>query len=50
MLTTVQVARQALQHKTRKIRMICSATPVLAEDVCVVQKQDFFSNKCEMYT
>jgi hypothetical protein len=27
-----------------KLGMICSANPVLTEDLCVVQKQEFFSN------
>jgi hypothetical protein len=41
-LTTVQVTRQPLQHKILKISMICSAKPVLTEDWCVVQEQEFF--------
>jgi hypothetical protein len=44
-LTTVQVTRQPLQHKICKIGMICSTTPLLTEDLCVVQKQEFFNNK-----
>jgi hypothetical protein len=43
-LTTVQVTRQPLQHKICKIGMICSAKPVLTEDLCVVQKQEFSNN------
>jgi hypothetical protein len=43
-LTTVQVIRQPLQHKICKISMICSAKHVLVEDLCVVQKQEIFSN------
>jgi hypothetical protein len=43
-LTTVQVTRQPLQHKLFKIGMICSAKPVLTEDLCIVQKQEFFNN------
>jgi hypothetical protein len=38
-LTTVQVTRQPLKHKICKI-----AKPVLTEDLCVVQKQDFFNS------
>jgi hypothetical protein len=41
---TVQVTRQPLQHKIGKIGMICSSKPVLTEDLCVVQKQEFFNN------
>jgi hypothetical protein len=43
-LTTVQVTRQPLQHKICKMGMICPAKPVLTEDLCVVQKQEFFNN------
>jgi hypothetical protein len=45
-LTTIQVTRQPLQYKICKIHigMICSAKPVLTEDLCVVQKQVFFNN------
>jgi hypothetical protein len=43
-LTTVQVTRQPLQHKICKVGMICSAKPLLTEDLCVVQKQEFFNN------
>jgi hypothetical protein len=43
-LTTVQVTRQPLQHKECKMGMICPAKPVLSEDLCVVQKQNFFYN------
>jgi hypothetical protein len=43
-LMAVQVTRQPLQHKICKISMICSAKPVLTEDLCVVQKQEFFYN------
>jgi hypothetical protein len=43
-LTTVQVTRQPLQHKICKIGMICPTKPVLAEDLCVVQKQKFVNN------
>jgi hypothetical protein len=34
--TTVQVTKLPLWHKIRKIGMICSIKPVLAEDLCVV--------------
>jgi hypothetical protein len=43
-ITTVQVTRLPLQHKICKIGMICSAKPVLTEDLCVMQKQTFFNN------
>jgi hypothetical protein len=39
-LTTVQVTKLPLMHKTSKIDMICSVNPVLTEDMCVVQKQE----------
>jgi hypothetical protein len=38
--TTVQVTK----HKIRKIDMICSVKPILTEDLCVVQKEEIFSN------
>jgi hypothetical protein len=42
---TVQVTRQPLQHKILyEIGMICFAKPVLTEDLCVVQKREFFNN------
>jgi hypothetical protein len=41
---TVQMTRQPLQHKICKIGMICSAKPVLTEELCVAQKQEFFNN------
>jgi hypothetical protein len=36
----------------RKIGMICSVKPVLIEDLCVVQKENFSlaCYMCEMYT
>jgi hypothetical protein len=40
---TVQVTRQPLQNKICKKGMI-SAKTVLTEDLCVVQKQEFFNN------
>jgi hypothetical protein len=42
--TTVQVTKLPLQHKIRKIGMICSIKPVLTEDLCVVQKEEMFNN------
>jgi hypothetical protein len=51
-LMTLQVTRQPLQHKMYKIGMICSVKPVLTEDLCAVQKQEFFKTccTCEMFT
>jgi hypothetical protein len=43
-LKTVQVTKQPLQHKICRIGMICSAKPVLTEDLYVVQKQEFFND------
>jgi hypothetical protein len=43
-LTAVQMTKLPLQHKIFKIDMICSAKPVLTEDLCVVQKEEFFNN------
>jgi hypothetical protein len=43
-LMTVQVTRLPLQHKICKAGMICAAKPVVTEDLCVVQKQEFFNN------
>jgi hypothetical protein len=40
-LTTVHVTKLLLYHKTCKICMIWSAKPVLTEDLCIVQKQEF---------
>jgi hypothetical protein len=40
-VTTVQVTKQPLQYQICKIGMFCSAKPVLTEDLCVVQKQEF---------
>jgi hypothetical protein len=51
-LTTVhQVTRLSLKQKLCKIGMICSVKPVLTEDLCVVQKEDFSITcyMCEMY-
>jgi hypothetical protein len=41
---TVQVTKQPLQNMICKRGMICSANPILKEDLCVVQKQEFFNN------
>jgi hypothetical protein len=43
-LTTAQVTKLPLQHKIREIGMLCSVKPVLTEDLCVVQREEFFSN------
>jgi hypothetical protein len=43
-LMTVQVTRQPLQHKICKIGMFWSAKPVLTEDLCVLQKKEFFNS------
>jgi hypothetical protein len=40
-LTTVQVTKQPLYHKIRKIGMICFAKSVLTEDLYTVQKKEF---------
>jgi hypothetical protein len=40
-LTTVQVTKLPLQHKIRKIGMICFAKPVLTDDLYIVQKKKF---------
>jgi hypothetical protein len=51
-LTTGEVTKLPLQHKIRKIGMICSVKPVLTEDLCVVQKEEFSITcyMCDMYT
>jgi hypothetical protein len=43
-LTTVQVTKLPLWHKIRKTGMICSAKPVLTEDLHIVEKQEFSNN------
>jgi hypothetical protein len=43
-LTTFQVTRLSMQHKICKIGMICPVKFVLTEDLCVVQKKEFFNN------
>jgi hypothetical protein len=47
-IKTVQVNKLPLWHKIHKIGMICSVKPVLIEDLCVVQKEEF-SVACCMY-
>jgi hypothetical protein len=51
-LTTVQMTKLPLQHKIRKIGIIFSVKPVLTDDLCVVQKEEFSVTcyMCEMYT
>jgi hypothetical protein len=51
-LTTIQVTRLLSQHKICKIGMICSAKPVLTEELCVVQEEEVSITccMCEMYT
>jgi hypothetical protein len=48
-LTTVQVTRLPLQHKIRKIGMICYVKPVLPEDLGAMQKEEFFNNMLYSY-
>jgi hypothetical protein len=43
-LTAVQVTNLPLQHKICNTDMICSVKPVLTEDLCAAQKEDFFNN------
>jgi hypothetical protein len=38
-LTTIQVTKLLLHHKTSKIDMICFAKPGLREDFYIVQKE-----------
>jgi hypothetical protein len=45
-LTTVQVTKMPLQHKIRKIGMICFATPVLTEEFYTVMHKEEFSITC----
>jgi hypothetical protein len=40
-LTTVQETKLPLYHKIRKIGILCSLKPVLTEDLCIVQKEEF---------
>jgi hypothetical protein len=48
-LKTFQVTKLPLKHKIRKICMLCFAKPVLAEDLHIVQKEEF-SITCEIRT
>jgi hypothetical protein len=50
-LTTVQVTKLPLYSKISEKGMICSAKPVLTEDLCAVQKKEFSMTcyKCDMY-
>jgi hypothetical protein len=43
-LTTVQVTKLPLKHKTRKVGMICFAKPVQIEDLYTAQKAEFSIN------
>jgi hypothetical protein len=51
-LTTVQATKLPLWHKIRKMDMICPLKPVLTEDLCVMQMEEFSipCYMCEMYT
>jgi hypothetical protein len=40
-LTTVKLTKLPLQHKICKMGMISYVKPVLTEDLCVVQKEEF---------
>jgi hypothetical protein len=40
-LLTVHVTKLPLYHMTCKIGMICSAKPILTENLCIVQKEEF---------
>jgi hypothetical protein len=50
--TTVEMTKLPLQHKIRKTGMICSVKPLLTEDLCVVQKEEFSIScyMCDTYT
>jgi hypothetical protein len=50
-LTTFQVTKLPLYHEVSNIGIICPAKPVLTEDLCVVQKEEFSITcyMCEMY-
>jgi hypothetical protein len=50
-IMTVQMNKVPLQHKIRKIGMVCTVKPVLTEDLCVVQKDEFSVTcyMCELY-
>jgi hypothetical protein len=51
-LTTGQVTKLPLYHKIRKIGMVCSAKPVVTDDLCIVQRREFSITcyMCEMYS
>jgi hypothetical protein len=51
-LTTVQVTKLPLQHKIRKIDLVCFTKPVLTEYLYVVQKEEFSVTcyMCDRYT
>jgi hypothetical protein len=51
-LTTVEVSKLQLQDKIHKIGMLCSAKPVLTEDLYIVQKEEFSITcyMCDTYT
>jgi hypothetical protein len=51
-LRIVQVIKLLLWHKIRKLGMICSVKPVLTDDLCVVQKEEFPITfyMCDTYT
>jgi hypothetical protein len=40
-LPTVQVTKLPLQHKIRKVAMICFAKPVLTEDLYIEQVEEY---------
>jgi hypothetical protein len=40
-LTTVQKTKLPLLHKICKLGLICSVRPILEENLCVVQKEEF---------
>jgi hypothetical protein len=44
--------QRELTKATRTIGIICSAKPVLTEDLCIVQKEEFLVTcyMCDMYT
>jgi hypothetical protein len=51
-LTTVQVTKMPLYHKTCTVSMTCSANPILTEDLYIVQKEEFSITcyMCDTYT
>jgi hypothetical protein len=46
------VTKLSLWHKIRKIDMTCFAKPVLTENLCIVQKEEFSITRymCDTYT